>query len=51
MRSLFCMASNDISGGNKVVRHWMKLLIEDGQEVHFYIWDNVDSFPVGRNYR
>ncbi|MBI2809742.1 MAG: glycosyltransferase family 4 protein [Candidatus Melainabacteria bacterium] len=44
MRSLFCMASNDISGGNKVFRHWMKLLIEDGQEVHCYIWDKRRQF-------
>lgn len=44
MRSLFCMASNDISGGNKVFRHWMKLLVEDGQEVHCYIWDKRRQF-------
>ncbi|MBS1952676.1 MAG: glycosyltransferase family 4 protein [Cyanobacteria bacterium SZAS-4] len=44
MRSLFCMASDDISGGNKVFRHWMKLLIEDGQDVHFYVWDKRRQF-------
>lgn len=44
MRSLFCMASNDISGGNKVFREWMKLLVEDGQEVHCYVWDKRRQF-------
>ena len=44
MRALFCMASNDISGGNKVFRHWMKLLIEDGHQVHFYVWDKRRQF-------
>lgn len=44
MRSLFCMASNDISGGNKVFRKWMQLLIEDKQEVHCYILDKRRQF-------
>ncbi|CAN5457847.1 hypothetical protein BH10CYA1_BH10CYA1_27350 [soil metagenome] len=44
MRALFCMVSNDISGGNKVFRHWMKLLIEDGHQVHFYVWDKRRQF-------
>ncbi len=44
MRSLFCMASNDISGGNKVIRQWMKLLVADGEDVHCYVWDTRRQF-------
>lgn len=38
------MASNDISGGNKVVRHWMEFLLEDGQEVHCFVLDKRRQF-------
>jgi glycosyltransferase involved in cell wall biosynthesis len=38
-RTLFCLDSDSISGGIKVCREMMQLLVDDGQEVEYLIWN------------
>lgn len=43
-RALFCMVSDDLSGGTKVLREIMRLMSQDGYDIDVYYWDRRRGF-------